>query len=188
MKLVSDRRKRNILLYSAVLIVVIACVLPYVAAARYAIFHYDDFYFYDDTMNQIGDTYFHKAIAQCKDTYTTWAGDYMCTTVQVFLNPFRWGYENAYAVNRLLLMGWVISTAAAAVWAFIETDKSLKLGGKGLLFFAVIFIPFVSYRSFSEIYAWFVGSAAYLLPLFFLLIALALMFRAERKKSVLMAV
>lgn len=188
MKLVSDRRKIKALFYAAVLIIAIACMLPYVAAARYATFHYDDFYMYDDTMNQTGDTYFQKGIAQFKDTYTTWAGDYMCTSVQIFLNPFRWGYENAYAVNRLLLMGWVISTAAAAVWAFIEADKSLKLEGKGFLFFAAAFIPLISYRSFYDIYAWFVGSAAYLLPLFFLLIALALMFRADRKKSVLMAV
>lgn len=188
MKPVSDRRKRNILLYSAVLIVVIACLLPYIAAARYAIFHYDDFYTYDDTIKQAGDTYFQKSIAHFKQMYMTWQGTYTYDWVSSYFDPLRWGYENAYTINRIFLMGGLLLTAAAALWTFIEADKSLKLGGKGLLFFAVIFIPFVSYRSFCEIYAWFVGAVNYLMPLFFLLTALALMFRADRKKSVPLAV
>lgn len=188
MKILSDKRKRNILLYSAVLIIVIACLLPYIAAARYAIFHYDDFYMYNNTVRTSGSSYLIKTFLTAHRYYTTFQGTWFCNWISSFLNPFRWGYERGYTVCRSFLMFGVAGTAAAGFWAFAEADKSLKFGGKGLLFFAAVFIPFVSYRSFCEIYAWFIGAVAYLMPLFFLLVALALMFRADRKQSVLMAV
>ena len=180
MRKISNKTNAKCLIIAAAVIVSVLCLIPYIAAARYSIFHFDDFHAYNNTVHSNGSSYLIKSFQSAHRYYTTWQGTYFCNWVSCFLNPFRWGFEHAFTACRLFLVLLVAGTAAAAFWTCIEADKSLKTGGLCVLLCSCVMIPFLIYGDYYQVYGWFVGAAAYLMPTFFLFLSFALLFWAQR--------
>ena len=170
--------KRRI--FKAVLLVIIAAAFaPFVIAARYAVFQpSDDFSFYLGVMRMPGENYIVKAIRFALELYPLWQGTYTTNLLNCLLNPLS---VYSYAMLRLELIMCLLLSCLAVYLLCREMTACFSLGDKTLPIFAVVFLPILLYTDYNEVYLWFIGAMAYLVPMMLLIFALALMLRCKRK-------
>lgn len=167
-------------IFKAVLLVIIAAAfVPFVIAARYAVFQpSDDFSFYLGVMRMPGENYIVKAVRFTLELYPLWQGTYTTNLLNCLLNPLS---VYSYAMLRLELMMCLLLSFLAVYLLCREITACFSLGDKTLLIFAVVFLPILLYTDYNEVYLWFIGAMAYLVPMMLLIFALALMLRCKRK-------
>ena len=167
-------------IFKAVLLVIIAAAFaPFVIAARYAVFQpSDDFSFYLGVMRMPGENYIVKAIRFALELYPLWQGTYTTNLLNCLLNPLS---VYSYAMLRLELIMCLLLSCLAVYLLCREITACFSLGDKTLPIFAVVFLPILLYTDYNEVYLWFIGAMAYLVPMMLLIFALALMLRCKRK-------
>lgn len=161
------------------MIIVTAC-MPFVLAARYAIFTTDDFYFLDTMTHMAGDNWFEKSCNGVKFYYNQWQGTHISTFLILFLNPL---HIDSYFVLRFILIFLIVSAVFGLFFACTGIIKYCSVNDKYVFSIMVlILLPTISYREFSDLCFWYTGAMAYLMPIVCMLWGVGFLFLAERKK------
>lgn len=167
-------------IFKAVLLVIIAAAfVPFVIAARYAVFQADDFAFYLGTIEMPGESYLVKSFRHAVQVYMEWQGTYTTNLLNSLFNPLN-GYN--YAMLRLGLIACLALSFASAYLLSREINACFALGDMTLPIFAIVLLPILLYRDYNEVYLWFIGAMAYQVPMMLLALALAFMLRCKRTK------
>ncbi len=162
-----------------IVLTAVACV-PFLCAARYTVFCGDDFAFYNGSLAEPIKNLFVFSLKQGYETYMTWQGTYLTNILNRLLNPL---HTYSYSMLRLLMMGCVTMAVLSTALLCREADRLFSLGGRWGCLFAAILLPLFSFREYEEVYLWFVGAMAYLVPTVFLILGAALTLRGERRAS-----
>ena len=130
-------------IFKAVLLVIIAAAfVPFVIAARYAVFQADDFAFYLGTIEMPGESYLIKSFRHAFQVYREWQGTYTTNLLNSLFNP-------------LLRLGLIACLALAFTSAYLlsrEINACFALGDSTLPIFAIVFLPILLYRDYNEVY------------------------------------
>lgn len=154
-----------------------AAYAPFVIAARYALFHGDDFSNVQGTFLEPAEGILSTAISKAWFVYTTWQGTWLCNFLCPLLNPLR---SYSFAKCRVILMGGLCLMFAASLLLCNECDKSFRLGKNYGIFTALFLLPLLTVRNYSDPCLWFVGAMNYVVPAFFLGFGLTLLLRSVR--------
>ena len=137
-------------IFKAVLLVIIAAAfVPFVIAARYAVFQADDFAFYLGTIEMPGESYLIKSFRHAFQVYREWQGTYTTNLLNSLFNPLN-GYN--YAMLRLGLIACLALAFTSAYLLSREINACFALGDSTLPIFAIVFLPILLYRDYNEVY------------------------------------
>lgn len=168
-------KRRKFSLHTVFKVVIYGMVLgiciPSFLAVSMAVFRTDDFANYNTLVNADGENYFIKCIHETIRFYKSWQGTYISSFLIALFNPLR-----TYNYNLLHVILGVILFLAIGGLVFLVKAIIECYGGKKeyiLYILGLILLPFFSYREYQEVYLWYTGSMAYLLPMAFLLFGVA---------------
>lgn len=168
-------------LAAAMALLALCAFLPYLAAARYALFYADDFSFVLTLREAAGASHFQRSLSAACGKWLGWQGAYSSTFLMFFLSPTL---SYSYGALRALLLALLMGTAGAALLLAVLLCGYLGTERKnGVLIWALVSIPLLSLREYNEIYLWFTGAMAYLLPLMFAFLTPALLLLGKRGRK-----
>ena len=121
-----ERKER--LLSLLALAVTAAAYLPYVLAARYAIFHSDDYAFCTGTLAEPNGQLLSASLHRAWNSYMTWQGTFVPNLINPLFNPLNW---YSYALLRLILIACLAAVFLAALLLCREICLILKMKGMG---------------------------------------------------------
>ena len=130
-----QRKKAEITSKVLIMLICIAAIIPFVVAARYAVFHGDDFAICLKTQTMSGSTHFIRSLQTAQNSYMTWQGTYLANIMNPFFNPLL---DYSYAWLRIFCMSGIVATFVCALFFAYQLDKSLCLGGKTVYIFALL--------------------------------------------------
>lgn len=160
-------------------VIMIAIYLPYLFAAKYAIFKADDFSGYVAYMVHPGNSFFEKCLNCYTDTYMNFQGTWSSEFVYTFFNPI---HLYSYSLLRAMLIGTAVATLISLFLMMHIAMEYFNIGRKNAVFFiGLVLIPLLLFRDYTEIYLWFTGMAVYLLPLLFFCIGFSFLLLGEMK-------
>ena len=162
------------------LAVTAAAYLPYLFAARYAIFHSDDYAFCVGTLAEPSRHLLLDSLRRAWSSYTTWQGTFVPNLINPLFDPLNW---NSYAVLRLILIACLAAVFLAALLLCREICRLHALEGKTGILFACLMLPLLAFADYADPALWYVGAMAYMVPLLFLILGLTLTLRALRTRS-----
>ena len=104
--------------------------------------------------------YFVASLRYAKKMYMTWQGTYFSMFIQALLSPL-----NNFGLSQLRVV-MVLNALLFSVVFFLliwETSKEILLSDKYFRMFicACVIIPFLGFRTYTEIFFWFSGAASY---------------------------
>ena len=173
-----ERKER--LLSLLALAVTAAAYLPYVLAARYAIFHSDDYAFCTGTLAEPNGQLLSASLHRAWNSYMTWQGTFVPNLINPLFNPLNW---YSYALLRLILIACLAAVFLAALLLCREICLILKMKGKTGIAFACLMLPLLAFADYEDPALWYVGAMAYMVPLLFLILGLASALHAKRTHS-----
>ena len=162
------------------LLLTAAAYAPFVIAARYALFHGDDFSNVQGTFLGPAGGLLSTTVSKAWFVYTTWQGTWLCNFLCPLLNPLR---NYSFAKCRIILMSCLCLMFAAALLLCRECDKSFRMGKNYGILTALFLLPLLAVRYYSDPCLWFVGAMNYAVPAFFLGFGLTLLLRSIRSES-----
>lgn len=162
------------------LAVTAAACLPYLLAARYAIFHSDDYAFCVGTFAEPSRHLLADSLRRAWSSYTSWQGTFVPNILNPLFDPLNW---HSYAVLRLILIACLAAVFLAALLLCREIARLHALEGKTGILFACLLLPLLAFADYADPVLWYVGAMAYMVPLLFLILGLALTLRALRTRS-----
>lgn len=126
--------------------------------------------------------YFVASLQYAKKMYMTWQGTYFSMFIQALLSPL-----NNFGLSQLRVV-MVLNALLFSVVFFLliwETSKEILLSDKYFRMFicACVIIPFLGFRTYTEIFFWFSGAASYSMPLICLFVSFICLLYANRKKK-----
>lgn len=146
-------------------IMTISICVPYLWAARYAIFAQDDFSFYNSVVVRDGASWIAKVTIETIRSYKQWQGTYVSIFLSSLFSPLQF---YSYRFLRLLLLGMLL-VSIAGVFFLASTIAEYFLHEKKYSIYLAggILIPLLSYRDYKEIYLCYTNATVYLLPILF---------------------
>lgn len=176
----TKNRQLSLLLRLAVFIVVLIAFIPFVLAARYAVFSGDDFWIILETFSETGSSYIVKAMQKAGHMYLYWLGDYFCNILQPLLNPLR---VFSYTQLRLTLIIILMLSFAGCFYMSYEISCSLGNRKNTIFIFALLLLPILSFRDYCASYLWYIGSTGYQAATFLFSVSAGLTLRCLRRKN-----
>lgn len=162
-------------------IIMITICIPYLGAARYAVFKADDFADYNWCLVEEGNSWFSKGLNACISTYMGWQGTWSTNFFRIVCNPLQFF---SYRLLRVILIGTVLVSLFSIIFMSRTLLEYFRIGKKNTVYFMAFFlIPLLSYRDYKEIYLWYNGATIYLLPVFFFAVAFFFLLSGEMKKK-----
>ena len=174
------KKAAEICVIIACVIIMMAVVAVFAAAAGYTVLSGDDF----THGVRVGafhvslPKYFAASLLYVKDLYMDWQGTWFSMFLQAFLSPINnFGMTQLRVVmvgNALLLLG----SLAALLWtglSYFRAETAKSLTALRFLVLTIFFLSVVNADVYEEIYFWFSGAVAYSMPFSLLLIALTLL-------------
>ena len=172
-------RVKGILNLLALALTAAACA-PLVIAARYALFHGDDFSSTRATFAAPAEHLLRAAAEKSWLAYTTWQGTWFSNFIGPLFNPLNW---YSFSLLRMQLIVCLAASLASAFFLCRELccwfEKKQLTG----IAFASLLIPIACSRDYYEVYLWYVGASAYQVPILFQMLGLALLLRGIRIRS-----
>ena len=165
-------------------IIVIAAVLPLLRASSLATFRTDDFSFallcYGSkaSIAELVKTAFRMTAWSWKN----WDGNFATDFIQFLINPLNW---YSYRALRAILVFLDLLSVGGLFFFVRSLIKHFKLDVVPIYFFALVLFPLISYREYFDIYLWYTGAIAYMLPLIGMEFGICLLLKwADSKNAV----
>lgn len=160
--------------------VVILICIPFLRAACYAVFRADDFS--NVLIVDSGESYLSAVWSRTVSCWRTWQGTYASCFFLYLLNPLN---HFSYTLLRVILFILALSVIVS-FFLFISTatDYFGIDSHHNIYIAAILLLPMLSYREYTEVYLWFTGAIVYLLPIVFLLLGFSFLFLGKKKGKV----
>lgn len=156
--------------------VVILICIPFLRATCYAVFRADDFS--NVLILDSGESYMATVWNRTISCWRTWQGTYASCLFLYFLNPLN---HFSYSVLRTILF---ILALLVIVSFFFFISTAIDYFGierhRYIYIVAILLLPMLSYREYTEVYLWFTGAIVYLLPVVFLLFGFSFLFLGKK--------
>ena len=175
----SSARAARLLNLLALALTAAACA-PFVIAARYALFHGDDFSSTRATFAAPAEHLLRAVAEKSWLAYTTWQGTWFSNFIGPLFNPLNW---YSFSLLRIQLMVCLVLSLATAFFLCRELCFWLEKKHLAGILLAMLLIPIAFSRDFYEVYLWYVGASAYQVPILFQMLGLALLLREIRVRS-----
>ena len=159
-------------------VIVVICI-PFLRAACFAGFTADDFSFAVPFGSEKADL-FQRALYSTISYWKTWQGAYASTFLLYLINPLNW---YSYRLLKIILIGLFVLAVSGLYLCLKELKNYYSLNIKPVYLFYLILIPILSYREYYEIYLWFVGATAYLLPVVGMEFSIIFILKWKRKRK-----
>lgn len=181
MKYIKNSYSAGCVVRIVIWIVVTAICIPYLGAARYAVFKADDFADYNWCMVEQGSSWFIKGLNACISTYMGWQGTWSTNFFRIVCNPLQFF---SYRLLRVILIGTVLVSLLSIILMSRTLLEYFRIEKKNVIYFIALFlIPLLSYRDYKEIYLWYNGATIYLLPVFFFAMGFFFLLSGEMNKN-----
>ena len=180
-KLLSKNGKFEKVFRVFVCLFVVFELLPFFRAACFATFRADDFAFTQGVGFSFKEI-FEYSKSQAYLYWHTWLGAYVAIFLQHLVNPMNWySYRLLHVILVLLIAGGTVGLyfciRSAVNHYNIKTSPEYA--------FALVLLPLLSYREYYDIYVWYIGAMAYLLPLVWAELMIGFLLKwADTKKAV----
>ena len=183
MKLEKKRNSKIIDIKECIAIVIaIVVVLPIIIASAYTVISTDDFSMMGTT-SDLSSNIFLRTIQRTVETWLSWAGGWSANFVQIlFSELMKQHFEVAvyYVVisNILLIVALYFFICSYCKYIGIETHGSSIYG------WTLVIVTTFGFFVYQEVFYWFVGSTAVILPILYFCMAFGLLFQSQKKNGI----
>lgn len=141
--------------------IIIAALVPILRASSLAVFKNDDFFAVNRFIYS-GKSPLISSFDSSVTMWKTWQGAYSTSFLIPLFNPINW---YSYRLLRIELI-FMLSSGVAGLFCIIKMAiNHFDLDVIPTHLFALILLPIISYYEYFEIFAWYTGAVAYLIPL-----------------------
>lgn len=164
------------------IVLAIVAALPIIIASTYTVISADDFSMMGTTSG-LSSNILVRVIQRTVGTWLSWAGGWSANFVQILFSELMKQHFEVAAFYVVISNILLIIALYFFIWSFC---KYIGMGTHGISIYgwALVIITTFAFFAYQEVFYWFVGSTAVILPILYFCMAFGLLFQSQSEKGI----